>query len=137
MVSPPRLTDNEKRTVKLHALRFVIISGELWWRDIDGVLLKCVDKEQSIKILTKMHSGTCGGHYMSKTIAHKVLRVGFWWPTLFNDANDIVRRCDSCQRFSNKLNFIGNVPLKLVEVQNPFQQWGLDFIGEIVNKSSG
>ena len=84
-----------------------------------------------------MHSGACGGHYMSKKTTHKVLRDGFWWPTLFNDAHDLVRKCDACQRFSGNLNFLGNVPLKPVEVQAPFQQWGLDFIGEIVKKSSG
>ena len=61
--------------MKLHALRFVIISGELWWRNLDGVLLKCVDKEQSVNILPEMHSGVCGGNYMPKTIAHKVLRL--------------------------------------------------------------
>ena len=137
MVSPPHLTDNEKRIVKLHALRFVIISGELWWRSQDGVLLKCVSKEQLVKILTEMHSGACRGHYMSKKVSHKFLRVIFWWPTLFSDAHDLVRKCDACQRFSGNLNFLGNVPLKPVEVQAPFQQRGMDFIGEIINKYSG
>ena len=32
MASPPHLSNNEKRTVKLHALKFVIINGKLWWR---------------------------------------------------------------------------------------------------------
>ena len=48
----------------------------------------------------------------------------------------MVRRCDSCQRFDRKLNFLGNTPLKPIEVQAPFQQWGMDFIGEISPKSS-
>ena len=74
---------------------------------------------------------------MSKKTTHKVLRSGFWWPTLFKDAHEIVRKCDACQSFFGKLKFSGNVPLKLVEVHAPFQQWGLDFIGEIINKSSG
>ena len=70
MIAPPHMTNSEKRTVKLHALRFFIISVELCWRNMEGVLLKCVDKEHLVKILTKMHSGVCGGHYMPKTIAH-------------------------------------------------------------------
>lgn len=40
-----------------------------------GVLLKCVDEEHSITILNEMNGGVCGGHYMAKTIAHKVIRV--------------------------------------------------------------
>lgn len=74
---------------------------------------------------------------MAKSTAHKVLRAGFWWPTLFKDSFELVRKCDPCQRFSCKLKFSGNLPLKLVEVQAPFQQWGIEFIGEIANKSSG
>ena len=74
---------------------------------------------------------------MSKMTAHKVLRADFWWPTLFKDAHYLVRKCDACQKFFGRLQFLGNVPLKPVEVQAPFQQWGLDFIGEIFNKSSG
>ena len=43
-----------------------------------------------------MHGGICGGHYMSKKTAHKVVRASFWWPTLFNDAYNLVRKCDTC-----------------------------------------
>ena len=38
--------------------------------------------------------------------------------------------------FLEKQKFSGNTPLKPVEVQAPFQQWGMDFIGEISPKSS-
>ena len=37
--------------------------------------------------------------------------------------------------FAGKLKFLGNTPLKPVEVQAPFQQWGMDFIGDISPKS--
>ena len=103
MVSPHHLSNNEKRTMKLHALRFVIISGKLWWRSQDKVLFKCISKEKLVKILIEMHGGICRGHYMSKKIARKVLRAGFQWPTFFNDAYDLVRKCYACQRFFGKL----------------------------------
>ena len=83
-----------------------------------------------------MYSGVCGGHYMAKTTAHKIMRPSFWWPNLFKDVQVLVRKCDSCQRFAGKLKYSGNTPLKPVEVQAPFQQWGMDFIGEISPKSS-
>ena len=104
---------------------------------MEGVLLKCVDQIEPKRILNDMHKGVCGAHYMPKTTAHKVLRAGFWWPTLFRDAQEFVKVCDTCQRFSGKLKFSRNLPLRPIEVQAPFQQWGIDFIGEITNKSSG
>ena len=78
MQSPPHLTENEKRTIKLHSVRYIIVNGILWWRNFEGILLKCIDQQNSEKILREMHSGVSGGHYMAKTIAHKVMRVGFF-----------------------------------------------------------
>ena len=83
---------------------------------MEGVLLKCVDEIESKRILIDMHEGVCGGHYMAKTIAHKVLRAGFWWPTLLRDAHKFFFKCDSCQRFIGKLKFSRNLPLRPVEV---------------------
>lgn len=101
------------------------------------MLLKCVDFEKSKALLEEMHQGVCGGHYMEKTTAHKILRLGFWWPTIFKDTHHYVRKCDACQRFVGKLKFSGNLPLRPIAVQAPFQKWGIDFIGKIPNKSSG
>ena len=90
------MKNNVKRTLKLQDIRYAIIDDNIWWRDIEGILLKCVNHEELVKILTKMHSGVCGGHYMSKKTTHKVLRFSFWWPTLFKDAHEMVRKCDAC-----------------------------------------
>ena len=46
-------------------------------------IVKCIDEENSMKIVSEVHSGICGDHYMEKTIAHKVIREGFQWHTLF------------------------------------------------------
>ena len=43
------------------------MQGQLWWRDIQGVLLNCIDESELEKILKDMHEGVCGGHYMAKT----------------------------------------------------------------------
>jgi hypothetical protein len=82
------------------------------------------------------HGGLCGGHYFWKTTAHKILRAGYYWPTLFPDVCREVRACIKCQKFSGKQQ-LTSLPLKPVVVSAPFQQWGLDFIGEIHPPSSG
>jgi len=120
MSCPEGMTDNQKRTLKLQDIKYVIIQNELWWRNIDGVLLKCINEEQALEILTEMHSGAFGGHYMAETTTHKVLRAGFWWPTLFKDAHRLVKTCDACQRFLGKMKFLGNLPRRLVIVKAPF-----------------
>jgi hypothetical protein len=49
--------------------------------------------------------------------------------------NARVKACNSCQLFSAKKN-LPSFPLIPVKVEAPFQQWGLDFIGEIHPQSS-
>ena len=53
------------------------MKGQLCWRDMEVILLKCVIKEESKKIFNDMLGGFFGGHYMAKMIAHKLTRDGF------------------------------------------------------------
>jgi transposase InsO family protein len=55
---------------------------------------------------------------------------------LFADVHKRVRACITCQKFSGKQQ-LRSLPLQPVVVSGPFQQWGLDFIGEIHPASSG
>lgn len=95
----------------------------------------CLDKSEARRMLTEMHNGVCGGHYSAKTTTDKIVRAGYYWPTLFKDAHEHVRRCDPCQKISSKLKYEGAFPLNLVIVEAPYVQWGIDFIGEIAEKS--
>jgi hypothetical protein len=47
----------------------------------------------------------------------------------------MVRRCIPCQQFSGKMKRSA-MPLQPISVEQPFTQWGLDFIGPINPKSS-
>jgi hypothetical protein len=107
-------------TTKLHPIRYGIVNGSLWWRNFERILLKCIDHKEFEKVLNDMHSGVCGGHYMENTTTHKVMRAGFWWLSLFKDAQILVIKCDSCQIFVGKLKFSRNTLLKSVEVQTHF-----------------
>jgi hypothetical protein len=47
-----------------------------------------------------------------------------------------IRSCDKCQIFTRKKQ-LKSFPLNPIVVTRPFQQWELDFIGEIHPPSSG
>ena len=106
----------------------IIVKGELLWRNIEGVLLKFFDEEQVVNILGEMHSGECGSHFMGEIIFHKVIMCRLWWSKFFMDAHELVKKCDSFEIFTCKRKFFGNLPLRPVEVQAPFQQCIIDFI---------
>jgi len=82
----------------------------------------------------EFHVGFCGGHYAAKTTTHKILREGYYWPTIFSDVHQFVRKCEPCQLFTGKK--LAALPLQQVGVEAPFQQWGLNFIGKFKDNSS-
>eukprot|EP00253_Pinus_taeda_P009015 PITA_09015 len=134
--APPGMPRNKARTLKLKAAKFCIIKSALYWKDPGGVLLNCLVEEEAKTTVNDFHKGDCGGHLFWKTMANKILRAGFYWPSLFSDVYKVVKSCHECQIFQGKQK-LQPLPLKPVEISAPFQQWGLDFIGEIHPASSG
>ncbi|GJY85297.1 reverse transcriptase domain-containing protein [Tanacetum coccineum] len=45
--------------------------------------------------------GPTGGHYGADITARKIFESGFYWPTIFKDAEKYVQGCDACQRAGN------------------------------------
>jgi hypothetical protein len=67
-------------------------------------------------------------------MAHKILRAGYYWPTLFRDAHAYARKCESCQvSTGNEKRAV--IPLQSVTISKPFKQWGIDVIGKITPNS--
>ncbi|KAH9323750.1 hypothetical protein KI387_018389, partial [Taxus chinensis] len=73
---PSHLTTKEKRTVKLRSVQSCIKwENALFKCGLDGITLKCVDKEQLEKLLLAFHDQACGGNYSSDGyISLKILR---------------------------------------------------------------
>ena len=64
-----------------------MIDGVLYWHNYDKVLLTCLEEYNTKHILTELHDGLAGGNFSGETTAHKVLREGYYWPTLFRYAH--------------------------------------------------
>nr|GFA83912.1 reverse transcriptase domain-containing protein [Tanacetum cinerariifolium] len=64
----------------------------------DQIIRRCVADKEAIDILNACHSGPIGGHYGASYTAKKVFDSGFYWPSIYKDAFELVKHCDSCQR---------------------------------------
>ncbi|GKC87653.1 reverse transcriptase domain-containing protein [Tanacetum coccineum] len=65
---------------------------------VDQMIRRCVYGQEAVDILTGCHNGPTGGHHGANYTAKKVFDSGFYWPTIYRDAHDLVTRCDACQR---------------------------------------
>ena len=92
----PQNTEKAKKIMK-RAARFTILNDTLYKRGFSMPYLKYVDEEEARYILEEIHEGICGDHAGSRSLVNKVVRAGYFWPTMQVDATEIVKRCDKCQ----------------------------------------
>jgi hypothetical protein len=123
------LVDVKRISLRLKAMKYFLTQDGLRWRNPDGVILRCVNKEESNKLVTDFHSGYCGGHFVDQTTSHKILREGYYWTMIFSYTHRYIKSCQPFQFFTGK-QCLPSLPLKRVIMEAYFQQWGLDFIGE-------
>ena len=79
-------------------------------------------------MLREVHEGACGNHSRAKSLIHKIVRAGYYWPTIQIDAKTYVKVYDQCQRFSNILRQPSEYLTPMMALW-PFAQWGLDILG--------
>jgi hypothetical protein len=70
-----------------------LINGILFRQNFDGVLMRCLEKDEAEKVLLELHAGEASGHFGGDTTAHKLLIVGYYWPTLFKYSQALCRKC--------------------------------------------
>ncbi|GJR29752.1 reverse transcriptase domain-containing protein [Tanacetum coccineum] len=95
---------------------------------VDQVIRRSVAGQEAVNILIACHSGPTKGHYGANYTAKKVFNLGFYWPTIYRDAHDLVTRCDTCQR-QGKISQRDEMPQNSIQVCEIFDVWVIDFMG--------
>ena len=134
-VIPETLTRNQKRQLLRNASHYTLVSGDLYRKGLDGTLLRCLELEESEKALAEVHDGICGAHSNGLALARKLLRTGYYWPTMQADAVRYARSCQKCQLHGNLIHAPGRELIPSVTYW-PFQQWAFDLVGKIHPSSS-
>nr|GEW92138.1 reverse transcriptase domain-containing protein [Tanacetum cinerariifolium] len=64
----------------------------------DQIIRRCVHGQEAFDILKACHEGPFGGHHGANLTAKKVFDTGFFWPSIYRDAHEMIKTCDNCQR---------------------------------------
>lgn len=121
---------NEARKLLRKVPRFLMQGDTLYRRGFSAPLLRCVSQDEAREILENVHEGNCGDYAGGQNLARKILRYGYFWPTLNRDALNYAQRCDRCQRFAKIPRAPANEITQMVSPW-PFAVWGIDLIGEL------
>nr|GEW43475.1 reverse transcriptase domain-containing protein [Tanacetum cinerariifolium] len=94
----------------------------------DQVIRRCVHGKEARDILKACHNGPTGGHHGANLTAKKVFDAGFFWPTIYKDAHELVKNCDSCQR-QGRISQRDEMSQNAIQICEIFEFWGIDFMG--------
>nr|GFB57070.1 reverse transcriptase domain-containing protein [Tanacetum cinerariifolium] len=127
-------------TFPLETLSMVTFRGDSnapWFADfanyharnfIVKVIRQCVHGKEALDILEACHNGLTGGHHDENLTAKMIFDAGFFWPTIYKDAHEFVKNCDSCQR-QGKISQRDEMAQNSIQTCKIFDVWGIDFMG--------
>ncbi|XP_016199528.1 uncharacterized protein LOC107640527 [Arachis ipaensis] len=120
--------EKEAQATKRESPKYVIIQGQLYKRGLHQPLLKCLRPDQTDCVLSEVHEGCYGHHIGGRSLARKLIKAGYYWPTMMSDAREFVKKCRKCQENSN-FHKAPPEELSLMMAPRPFARWGLNLLG--------
>nr|GEU64293.1 reverse transcriptase domain-containing protein [Tanacetum cinerariifolium] len=94
----------------------------------DQIIRRCVHGQEAYDILKACHEGPTGGHHGANFTAKKVFDARFFWLTIYQDAHNLIKSYDICQR-QGKISQRDEMPQNVIQVCEIFYVWGIDFMG--------
>ncbi|XP_020231104.1 uncharacterized protein LOC109811709 [Cajanus cajan] len=118
----------EAKRLRTQANRYVVIAGQLYKRGFSTPLLKCLNSVEADYVTREVHEGICGMHSGARTTVSKLLRAGYYWPTMITDCATFVKRCQPGQRHGNLIHQPAE-QLHCIPPAWSFATWGADILG--------
>uniref|UniRef100_A0A2N9GLC3 Integrase catalytic domain-containing protein n=1 Tax=Fagus sylvatica TaxID=28930 RepID=A0A2N9GLC3_FAGSY len=121
----------EAEIIRRKAMRFWLSKdSKLYKRSFSGPYLLCVHPDIVEDLLYEIHEGICGSHTGGRSLAHRALTQGYWWPYMQKDVMAYVKKCEKCQSFLHSVHQPAGELQPLVSPW-PFAQWGMDLVGPL------
>ncbi|CAN6691094.1 unnamed protein product [Malus baccata var. baccata] len=95
------------------ATKYVLWAKNLLSKTPDGLLLKCLGQEESMRVMAEVHEGICETHQAGTKMRWLLRMYGYFWPDMEKDCKSYARGCEECQRHG-PLQHVPSVPLNPV-----------------------
>jgi hypothetical protein len=111
-------------------MKYILIADDMFYRTLEGPLLKCLGPTEVNQLLHEVHEGACGTHQSAHKVKWLIRRSGYYWPTMLEDSFKYYKGCQACQRFRKIQMVLASVMNPIIKLW-PFRGCGMDMIGKI------
>ncbi|GJQ92357.1 reverse transcriptase domain-containing protein [Tanacetum coccineum] len=120
------------RKIRIKAPQYSLKQGILYRKGYLTFWMPCVGPNQARYVLQEAHFGSHGLHVGPRTIAQKVARLGYYCPTMYNDATKVI---SACVNYQEHAPIMRKPQCDMVSISSPwpFYQWGIDLVGVIIS----
>ena len=84
---------NEARKLKVRSARYILMDEVLYKRGFSQPYLRCLAPDEAHYVLREVHERVCGNHLGARSLVHKIVCAGYYWPTIQVDAKAYVKVC--------------------------------------------
>jgi len=85
-----------ERRIRFQATKYVLLEDELYYRTIDGILLRCLGDDEAKSLMGEIHEGVCGAHQSAFKMKWMIRRNRYYWTTILEDCSKYFKGCQGC-----------------------------------------
>ncbi|XP_050262692.1 uncharacterized protein LOC126707134 [Quercus robur] len=98
--------------------------------------LRCLGPKEAREVVREVQSSDCESHPGKRRLYKQLLLLGYYWPTMKSDSEELVKTYYACQVLGDAIHTHLNVLQDMMTLW-PFHTWGLDLTGPISPPSNG
>jgi hypothetical protein len=87
------------RRIRYKATKYVLIGDDMFYRTMEGLLLKCLGPSAANQLLHDVHEGACGTHQSTHKMKWLIRWSGYYCPSMLEDCFKYYKGCQACQGF--------------------------------------
>ena len=87
---------DEAYKLRIKSAKYILMDEVLYKIGFSQPYLRCLAPDEASYVLREVHEGACGNHFGARSLVHKVICVGYYWPTIQADTKAYVKVCDQC-----------------------------------------
>src|SRR2546423_5634881 len=123
----------DDKKLQKQANTFEVKNEKLYNKKKDDKILRVLQKDETKTVLYMVHNHKMGGHFGIDATYNKIAER-YYWKGMYEDTKEYVKFCDNCQRRGQKGE---KSYLNPIEVGEPFERIGIDFIGPLEKTRRG